>query len=366
MKSANLLIGLLILPACSTLPKQSTNQYLRTFDNQLQAEAFTHQRRIAIEKIESYPTKTQFWAKFKFWKNWRNLEEEIVVTGIRASAPDPIVEAVAISENNITNNQEKNVDEGGIVKRLGDYMIILRRGKLYSLHIGQSLTKADEISVQQDNWQHHAWYDEILADNGQVVVVGYSYDSGASEYLFFDIDGQGKFTRGAVHLVTSNDYFSSENYASRLVDGNLVFLIKDIPITKSYEEESYTSPLSPYTTTIDTQGKQAEAYSLFKEQHTFAPIMADIDVYATTVALCPLNSKPFSCRATTILGGYSTETYASRDAYYIWMTGADWDIPFESMTNKDLKRYAWNEYFETLKKMKGYQLFIAFPMITTT
>ncbi|HYC73793.1 beta-propeller domain-containing protein [Brevundimonas sp.] len=47
--------------------------------------------------------------------------QEIVVTGARAAAPS------------ITNNQEVGVDEGDVVKARGDTLVILRRGRLFTV-----------------------------------------------------------------------------------------------------------------------------------------------------------------------------------------------------------------------------------------
>lgn len=50
------------------------------------------------------------------------LLEHIEVTGSRISNSDLI-----------TNNQEAGIDEGGIVKKLGNYLLVLRSGTLYSI-----------------------------------------------------------------------------------------------------------------------------------------------------------------------------------------------------------------------------------------
>jgi uncharacterized secreted protein with C-terminal beta-propeller domain len=36
----------------------------------------------------------------------------------------------------ITNVQTAGVDEGGIVKRAGDFLVVLRRGRLFTVRVG--------------------------------------------------------------------------------------------------------------------------------------------------------------------------------------------------------------------------------------
>ena len=77
--------------------------------------------------------------------------------------------------------------------------------------------------------------------------------------------------------------------------------------------------------------------------------MAELYLYATTIAVGPLKQEQFSCRAVTILGGGAAESYVSRDAYYIWMRGTDWDIEFERMTVGELRSVAWQDYFSKVE-----------------
>ena len=340
------------LIACASLPERSPSSSLKQFESLDEVNRFAESRVAALKKLDSYPTKQEFWQRFKFWRNWFSSEEELVfVTGIRASMPESIdEEVIAMPDESITNNQEAFVDEGGIVKRMGDYMIVLRRGKLYSVHIDEALTKVDELSVQRDNWKHEAWYDEMLAEDGRIVVVGYSYDVSATEYLFFDINAAGELSRGDVVLVSSSDYFSEQNYASRLVDGNLVFLIEDIPITEVVSDEGLSDAERPlinvHAASVNENGEMGEVYPLFATHEIYAPLTSDGDISATTVAICPFSERPLTCSATSILGGYTSESYASRNAYYLWMVGDEWDLPIESMSDKELEHYAWHGYLD--------------------
>src|SRR6185295_14384379 len=45
-------------------------------------------------------------------------------------------EARAKAGESITNNQQAGVDEGGIVKLHGDHLVVLRRGRLFTVKVG--------------------------------------------------------------------------------------------------------------------------------------------------------------------------------------------------------------------------------------
>ena len=57
----------------------------------------------------------------------------------------------------------------------------------------------------------------------KIVVIGYSYARGGTEAGVFEISPAGRLAyKGTWHL-RSNDYYSSRNYASRLIGSKLVF-----------------------------------------------------------------------------------------------------------------------------------------------
>ena len=140
--------------------------------------------------------------------------EEVAVTGSRVAA--------SVS---VTNTQHAGVDEGDIVKQYGDYLVMLRRGRLFTVNIGMgrlrpvSAVNAYGPGINPDS----AWYDELLVSDGTVVVIGYNYDAGATEVGLFDISDDGRLRYRATYHFHSEDYYSSRNYASRLIGTKLIF-----------------------------------------------------------------------------------------------------------------------------------------------
>src|SRR5205085_9990199 len=133
-------------------------------------------------------------------------------TGVSVPAED-VVNSLPEASASITNNQEANVDEGDIVKVRGNILVILRRGRLFTVSLaGGTLRPIDMINAFPPGVSgEDDWYDEMLISGDQVVVIGYSYARGGTEINRFRLspDGHIRF-RDAYHL-RSSDYFSSEN-----------------------------------------------------------------------------------------------------------------------------------------------------------
>ena len=100
------------------------------------------------------------------------------------------------------------MDEGGIVKLHGDHLVVLRRGRLFTLRIGgESLTPVSSIDAfGPDVDPAGAWYDEMLISGETIVVIGYSYQRGGTEIGVFDLGSDGRLGYRATYHLRSNDY----------------------------------------------------------------------------------------------------------------------------------------------------------------
>ncbi len=122
-------------------------------------------------------------------------------------------------EDSVTNVQHAGVDEGGIVKVHGNHLVVLRRGRLFTVAIGDGalnpISSVDAFGPDID--PNGTWYDEMLVSDDTIAVIGYSYQRGGTEVGLFQIDPAGKLSYRSTYHLRSNDYYSSRNYASRLV-----------------------------------------------------------------------------------------------------------------------------------------------------
>ena len=119
--------------------------------------------------------------------------ERIQVTGSRVDS----------TFSSITNNQVNGIDEGDIVKVSGDYLLILRQGKIYSVRLSEygagEFNLPYEIDVIQPGWGKDVWYDELLVVEDIVLVLGYSYSLDASQILRFKINDNDSKDKNSGH-----------------------------------------------------------------------------------------------------------------------------------------------------------------------
>jgi hypothetical protein len=239
--------------------------------------------------------------------------DEVVVTGSRIAAGPTI-----------TNNQEVGVDEGDIVKAWGDTLVILRRGRLFTVSTaGGGLRAIDHINAYPEGADlGEAWYDEMLIFGDQVVVIGYNYERGGTEISRFRISGAGRLAWIDTNHLVSEDYYSSRNYASRLIGSELVFYS---PVEVRGEGVEASLPRLRRW-----RGEAAEVVD--------SPLVAATDVYRApalekdepdtlhTVVRCDLESPVLACRGVAIVGPGSRNFYVAPTAVYVWMSERPWDL----------------------------------------
>ncbi|NOT47650.1 MAG: hypothetical protein HOP17_07855 [Acidobacteria bacterium] len=227
------------------------------------------------------------------------------------------------ADDSVTNNQHAGVDEGGIVKLHGDHLVILRRGRLFTVKIGDNALKpvdavdafAPGVNPQSD------WYDEMLVSGNTVAVIGYSYGRGGTEVNLFDIDELGGLDYRSTYHLRSNDYYSSRNYASRLIGSKLIFY------TPMYLGYSGGDPMKQFPAVRKWHNgatdKEFEriipATSIYRAER---PVESSYGLALHTVTTCDLASREFSCTATGTLGAPGRVFYVSPSSVYVWTT--DW------------------------------------------
>ena len=241
--------------------------------------------------------------------------EAVTVTSLYADGQ------LAKAENGITNVQTAGVDEGGIVKLHGDHLVILRRGRLFTVAVGGSdlrpIATADAFGPGID--PSGTWYDELLISGDRVVVVGYSYQRGGTELGVFDIDAAGGLRHRATYQLRSNDYYSSRNYASRLIGSKLVYY------TPLYLPYGLAEPLSAlpsmrrWNPNADSGGRFERIVTPQRVYHP-AGWSVSRDVALHTVTICDLAAAELRCEATVVIGPSSRVFYVAPEAVYVWMS----------------------------------------------
>jgi hypothetical protein len=251
-------------------------------------------------------------------------QPSIMADSAATAAPAPASQSLARSADasereSITNVQTAGVDEGGIVKRAGDHLVILRRGRLYTVRVGgDTLQPAAMVDAYAPGSQPQgAWYDELLISGSTVVVVGYSYARGGTEIGLFELGGDGALAYRATYHLRSHDYYSSRNYASRLVGRKLVF---------------YTPALlhpwgpAPWDTmpglrrwhgdaTPPDWERLLPATRVYRTDDDFDPRET---LALHTVTSCDLGAAPMRCESSAVLGPAGRVFYVSQGSVYVW------------------------------------------------
>jgi hypothetical protein len=308
-------------------------------------------------RLDKFSTSSEFdgyiealrkdWQEYlKRQQSHRRPRRRSVAKGKVAAGPSPAAQAEAApsadksaadgDDQSITNNQEAGVDEGDIVKASGDFFIILRRGRLFTVRqrdYGQPTLRAvGRANAYPEGGSRGTWYDEMLIYRDRVMVIGYSYRVGGTEIGLFRLGKDGKISHEATHFLRSNDYYSSRNYASRLVGGKLIFYM---PYTLRYRNQNGLT--LPAVTSWHAKKRRARPWrNILSKMDVYRPLQRSSSPTLHTVVQCDMRKRRFDCRARAVIGPYSRTFYVSRDAVYVWV-GAGYS-------------YGWGGYNQARKK----------------
>ena len=280
---------------------------LASFKSDADFLAFLQKRRKAVSRADSYnsvpapPPPAAVAA------------ESIVVTGSAAKSSD-----------RITNTQEADVDEGGIVKKRGDLLVILRRGRLFTVNIaGGQMRPVDFINAFPPGITGGGdWYDEMLISGDRVIVIGYSYARGGTEVNRFRLSSDGHLRFEDAYHLRSNDYYSSRNYASRLIGNRLVYY------TPLYLNWGSGEPWDSFPAVSRWQAgskplfrRIARARDVYIVPSQRNDEEAELDTLHSVMD-CDLTAPVMDCKATAVLGPASRTFYVSPTAVYLWVSDA--------------------------------------------
>jgi hypothetical protein len=263
-------------------------------------------------------------------------DQAVMVTGSRVRSPAmgraaAPARAASPSNPSITNNQMLGVDEGDIVKQIGHYLLVLQDGRIFVIDTrargGRRLALAERMNVYR-NRNQHMWYDEMLVFGDRVLITGYSYQQQATELSVFRLDmASGRLSRQGVFYMSSNDYYSSTNYASRLVGDNLV-------VYTPFSLVAMTRPTFRWPMVrrwVDGEDRLAadrRGRPLFDAGQIYRPVR-DGGNFPTvhTVSVCPLGEvgpgRELECRSTAFVGPSQAQWYVTEQDAWLWTNEYD-------------------------------------------
>jgi hypothetical protein len=237
------------------------------------------------------------------------------------ASPAPAAKAAEAAADPVTNVQHAGVDEGGIVKLHGEHLVVLRRGRLFTVRIAggalEPVSHADAFGPDVD--PRGAWYDEMLIAGDTIAVIGYSYARGGTEVGLFDISRAGRLTHKGTYHLRSNDYYSSRNYASRLIGTKLVFyspLYLNPWAGDPYAQFPALRRWRPGAVPADFK-RIAPATRIYRTDDELDPFTG---VALHTVSVCELAKPELECESTAVMGPPGRVFYVSPGSVFVWTT----------------------------------------------
>ncbi len=198
--------------------------------------------------------------------------------------------------------------------------MVLRRGRLFTIDIaGANLAPVAAVDAfGPDVSPDGAWYDEMLVSGNKVVVIGYSYARGGTEVGIFHKGDDGSLRHQATFHLRSNDYYSSRNYAARLIGTRLVFYA---PLYLPWGDTDVENIL-PAFRRWRGQDSTGRFRSIVRPERVFRPAGLELgdDAALHTVTSCDLATDDVRCEATVVMGPAGRVFYVSQGAVYVWMS----------------------------------------------
>jgi hypothetical protein len=248
--------------------------------------------------------------------------------------------AAAARDDEDTNRQHQGIDEGGLVKKAGDVLVVLRRGRLFTIDTSgaqlATIDMADLATKDSPTVSSHDWYDELLVVERTVIVIGYSNARGGTEVVLFNLREGGRLEHRATYNLRSDDYYSGENYASRLVGGKLILYT-----TRPLPDEPDNLEWLPATRRSTPDRHAANFERIVSWDRVFRP-SGSLGAFPTvhTMVTCDPLAVTFTCTGSVLLGAYLSVYYASPTAGYAWTQ--DWSGYPEGKPTSVVYRFAFD------------------------
>lgn len=246
-------------------------------------------------------------------------EGNIVVTGSRVQPKNA----------SITNNQKAGVEEGDIVKQVGNFLLVLQDGRLFSVDLGRGaggLRVADRVNIYRDP-KSDTWYDEMLVTGDRVLITGYSYDLSATELSLFRVGETGRLESLGTFHMSSNDYYDSDNYATRII-GDRLIVYTPLALSEMHADRKLEWPIVRRWLPGEKLDEARGGRPLLDIRNVYKPVLETYQPVIHTVSVCPLGEadgrRELQCRSTGFVGPEGAEFYVSPTAAYLW-TWPGWE-----------------------------------------
>jgi hypothetical protein len=216
------------------------------------------------------------------------------------------------------------VQEGGIVKRHGDYLVILHRRRLFTVAIGKGALRPvaaiPAVGVGTGTG-HAAQYQDLLLLGDRVVLTSDSSELGI-EIASFRIARSGALTReGTWHLRQSTNCLSSSHVSYVIGSKLIIYSWHDLDVSddasrvlpglmKWHEHETVMRKTTRRIRSHRRPGRATSRKRLHGRKGEGDTLH--------TLTQCDLAARVLKCSSTVLLGGEMREFHVAPTALYIW------------------------------------------------
>lgn len=290
--------------------------------------------------------------------------------GAAASAGATSSTSSTASNTGVTTTQVAGIDEGDIVKAMGKHVLVLRRGMLYAVDTDTlSVTGRTNVMPEEED----GWIDELLVHEPtrRAVVVGFVQGPDDRAYTLmhlFNVDDAGGITRGDAIYLRSEDYFSDENYATRLLGNNLLlYTMHTLQIEQQFEPEEFEGMEADEIAAMRALNRwDATLPAIRNERGRFENTWSPRRIFKRTqgrartlhaVTRCDLSRTPVPCTTHGVIEDGYARLFVSPTAAYLWV-----DAPtLLREPNDDASEAAWDAYDEQVQNLESISAVYRFP-----
>lgn len=328
---------------------------------------FRHEQPIRqINAIEQFSDEQEVKDYLLHLKRNYDLKEAVLKKlGRKNGLDEIIVTARRTEEKSITNNQEKNVDEGDIVKLSGDNLFVLRHGELFSVKLDQgghhSMVLQDHKKVVGQMKDHDAWYDEMLVYGNKVLILGYSYELRSTELIFFKFDELGTLSYEKTYILKSSDYFDMSNYAIRQI-GNKIIFYNPYYLYVSGKLDAYKEYVASAFLPLKAIRYQAgsdigKEIILSRTRKWYKPIEDPDFPVVNNIVQCALDTPEFTCDVTSILNSGGANFYVSANAFYLWSNDEAHAFNVQQLSDSGFEKFVSSGNWESWRNDRSSYLY---------
>jgi hypothetical protein len=217
--------------------------------------------------------------------------------------------------------------ENGMVRVHGEHLVVLRRGRLFTVRIGARAPRPVAM-VDAGIDPENADYNQLFVSGDLVIVVGYSGSADGPEVGLFRIDGAGRLSHASTYHLGAME--SPSSVTTRLVGGKLVFYAPLLFGRRKGGDLAGTSPTIRrwHPGVEDGEEDDEEDDDGFRpipfggRLHRPARPMDPAVVLALhTITVCGVARAELDCAATGTVGPVGLPFHVSPRSVLVWTTG---------------------------------------------